>query len=300
MYSFMRKVNIFNFDTFYLTYDEPNKYERFQKVKSQIPLLINVDNIKGFDRAHKECGRLAVTDYVTIIDGDNTLIMNPGEIKVDKRLLNHKQVLSFSSLNSINNLAYGNGGVKCWPKEVLLNMKSHEEAQNKKGATDFCYILPYYQLPHVVTKTNIHLTPYQAFRAGFREGIKMCLNNGVPHNDFYEIFAKKHKQNLYRLKVWCEVGRDVINGDWSIYGARLGAVTILSNPDDYTKIQDYCFLEKLWRSKIQNLNPNTESSKLLKILNKDFFLNIGELSDSQSQAFKKIIHNPRREGLMTL
>jgi len=297
---FNPKKNIFSFDSIYLTYDEPSKNQRYLEVKKSLPRLMNIDGVKGFDRAHKACAKLAQTDYVTIIDGDNTLVSKPKSVNVSSNLFHHKYVLSFSSINSINGLVYGNGGVKCWPKSTLLSMNSHESAKSKKAATDFCYTVPYYQIPMTPTQTNIHLTPYQAFRSGFREGIKMSLIGGLPPQHFSKLFHKYNRHNLYRLKVWSEVGRDVKNGIWSIYGARLGCFTLLTNIEKYQQIQNYTYFEKLWKENISLNDPEKEANILANQLKRNFSLSFGELKENQSKLFKSVIENPRREGPMTL
>ena len=57
------------------------------------------------------------------------------------------KVISWTAKNSINGLMYGNGGIKCWPKQKVLSMRTHENADpdNKSAQVDFCWDLQYIQ-----------------------------------------------------------------------------------------------------------------------------------------------------------
>jgi len=68
-------------------------------------------------------------------------------------------------------------------------------------------------------------SPFQAFRAGYREGVKMALDEGnkVPVEDFQKRIWPK---NYERLLTWCNIGADVENGIWACFGARLGCYDV--------------------------------------------------------------------------
>ena len=63
-------------DVFYLSYDEPNKEERWADIISKFPFAKRVDGSKGIDNAHKECARQSDTDRFITIDGDNIVEEN--------------------------------------------------------------------------------------------------------------------------------------------------------------------------------------------------------------------------------
>jgi hypothetical protein len=295
------KTNIFANDTFYLTYDEPNKLARFKAIQELIPNIKHIDGIKGFDKAHKACARESQTDRLVIIDGDNSLIMSPEKLNISKELIKSNYVLSYSSVNSINGLIYGNGGVKSWPRDLLLNLKSHEESQSEKDAVDFCFTVPYYQIALTPTLSNINITPKQAFRAGYREGIKMCLDKGLPiqylkgSTQLDEIIVKG---NFFRLKTWCELGQDALNGIWGIFGARKGALDLLAKCHQFENIRDYDWFEKEWCEKYQHLDPLQHSINCGKELRDNFNLHFEDISSDHSRRLKKDLCNPRREGPM--
>ena len=103
-----------------------------------------------------------------------------------------------------------------------------EDTDDEEGM-EFCWKLNYIQLNDTFSEVHQTASPFQAFRAGFREGVKMSLDQGkrISPDEFKQ---KIWWQNYNRLQTWCNIGSDVDNGLWAIYGARLGCeMTVLSN-----------------------------------------------------------------------
>ena len=86
-------------------------------------------------------------------------------------------------------------------------------------------------------------TPQQVWRAGFREGVKMSLIEGIKPQDVRSVHAK----NLERLYVWCTVGTDVENGKWAIFGAREGLYKTMCTDWNYVNVRDFEYLNSLWK-----------------------------------------------------
>lgn len=299
-----------DFDVIYLSYDEPNAEKNWAQIKSVIPWAKRVHGIKGFDNAHKECAKNSSTDYFITIDGDNV---------VDKKFLSDihhidlnkikNSVVSFSGKNFINGLIYGNGGIKIWPKNLVLNMKTHENTDNDgKGEIDFCWKINYIQMNNCYSIVYPNETPFQAFRAGFREGIKMSLEQGKkvdPNNLSNEL----HGKNYQRLLIWCTIGADVKNGLWAIYGARLGCYMNYIVDWNETNVRDYDWLNHFWENKVMPyfINDNGKfSRKKLKERIQDLGddlrfrlnMNISEFDETQSKFFKSVYTNPLRTNIM--
>jgi hypothetical protein len=87
--------------------------------------------------------------------------------------------------------------------------------------------------------------PYHAWRAGFREGVKMCLNKGVKPT-VAEFKERVHHRNLDHLTIWHNVGSDVDQGLWSIAGARQGTYMTMLTAWDYKLVQNFDALADLW------------------------------------------------------
>ena len=305
------------FDVFYVCFDEPNRKENWRQIQSIIKNAKKVEGVVGFDKALKTCARSSSTDYFFVIDGDNKIL--------ESRLLNpfglssfqNQWVLSWSSLNSINGLIYGNGGLKFWPKKIALEIKSHENSWEHGDQTDYCFLADYYLVGDYVTETIVNSTAQQAFRSGFREGVKMSLQWGkqVPLNK--ENFETSlGKQNRLRLKVWCQVGADASNGYWAILGARLGLKMNVVDLFDHRMINSYSWIDDLLSAQVLaplgiTLGEQTQSlgfveeklfgkiNELGKILNEHLPLHLKLLEPKESLLFKENFVNPSRSGLLT-
>ncbi len=93
-------------------------------------------------------------------------------------------------------------------------------------------------------------SPRQAFRAGFREGVKMSLNQGgkVDPDNFKKIIWSG---NYKRLITWCSVGADVDNGLWAMYGTRLGCYMTNLTDWDYVNVRDFDYLNNFFENTIR-------------------------------------------------
>ena len=224
------KVVIGDLDVFYISYDEPAKEEHWANLMMKFPFAKRVDGVKGFDNAHKECARQSETSRFISIDGDNIVDEKFFDLEItfpeNTDLAN--SIVSWSAKNMVNGLVYGNGGIKCWPVDLVLEMKTHENAEDETKKVDFCWDLNYIQMNNIYSEVYNAGSPFQAFRAGYREGVKMSLDEGkkVPIEDFKKRIWPK---NYERLITWCNVGADVENGIWACFGARLGCYDINFN-----------------------------------------------------------------------
>ena len=223
-----------DYDIIFLSYDEPNADKNYHDLLNKIPWAKRIHGVEGSDAAHKACAELSETDRFITVDADN--IVDPTFINQDLIFQDHvdlaNSVVSWSGKNIINGLTYGNGGIKCWPKHIVQGMKTHENADpnNKQAQVDFCWDLQYIQQNSCYSDVHNNETPHQAWRAGFREGVKMALNQGAKPSK--EDFLKGHWKNLHRLWIWLMVGADAKNGNWAILGAREGlSMTMLSDWD---------------------------------------------------------------------
>ena len=248
------KLKIAEQDIIYLSYDEPNADKNYADLLTKAPWAKRVHGVKGSDAAHKACAEISETDRFITVDGDNTIrqeFVNQ-VLDFEKHADLSSSVISWCGRNSINGLMYGNGGLKCWPKEYVLNMKTHENADpnNIHAQVDFCWDAQYIQQNSCFSDVHNNTTPKQAWRAGFREGVKLALDRGekISIDDF---FNKNHPKNLNMLYVWMMVGSDVQNGEWAIYGAREGLQMTMLTDWDYTEVRDFEKLDELWGGRDQ-------------------------------------------------
>ena len=209
----MDKVRISDLDFVYISYAEPNKEQNWADLKSKVPWAKRVDNVKGFDSAHKAAAEKADTDFFISVDGDNVLNEKFLLETLDFTKTNSAAVHRWRAQNNVNGLVYGNGGLVGWPKHTCLAMKTHENSETEENKIDFCWGVPHENLHNCYSTTVINATPRQAFIAGYREGGKMSTNKGKPIKA--DQFRSIWKHNLNILSTWCTIGAVVENGKYA-------------------------------------------------------------------------------------
>lgn len=278
-------IDIADLDCIYLSYDEPKKEETWIKIQNMVPWARRVDGVKGSDAAHKAAADASETDRFILIDGDNipdSEFFNL-QLRLDKD--NKDCVFRWKARNHINGLMYGNGGLSCWTKEFVYAMKTHENSDGTEANdVEFCFYPNYWAMNDCYSTTYPNSTPYQAWRAGFREGVKMCLNRGR-RPGLVEFEKNVHQRNYDHLCIWQSVGKDVDNGWWAVYGARLGTwMTMLNKEWDYRDVQDFDKLAQLWEE-FKNDTPE-HCIDIGNQLRQKLSLPIVDMSDDASKFFK--------------
>jgi len=240
-------VDVADLDCVYLSFDEPQKEEFWVKLKNMVPWAVRVDGVKGSDAAHKAAAEASQTERFILIDGDNlpdasffnqTLDLTGEDFD--------KAVFRWRARNNINGLMYGNGGISCWTREFANNMRTHE-ASNGSDDTDveFCFDPLYWAMHDCYSTTYPNGSAFHAWRAGFREGVKMCLDRGSKPNlvDFKQM---AHKRNLDHLSIWHNIGADVEHGQMAMLGARMGTKMLMLDDWDYKLVQDFDALKDVY------------------------------------------------------
>ena len=293
----MSIIRIAEQDIVFLSYDEPNAERNNSDLFEKCPWVKRVHGVKGSDAAHKACPDISQTRYFVTVDADN--IVDPSffnvQIDLNELKLDDTYVFSWCGRNYVNGLMYGNGGLKLWTKEFVYNMKTHEAAEegDDKSSVEFCFSDKYYQLNDCFSTSYTNYTPFQAWRAGFREGVKMSLNEGKRVSDIKTVWW----QNYQRLLVWCNIGLDVDNGIYSLLGARQGCFLTNCTPWDYSNVKDFDYLTELWNSEIKTLSLEQVKDKLVKygdVLKEKLGLEIAEMDADASRFFKTLyVNSPR-------
>ncbi len=293
----MTKIKIVEQDIIFLSYDEPNAEKNYADLLTKAPWAKRVHGVKGSDAAHKACAALSDTEYFVTVDADN--IVDPEflkvEIDLDELKLTKDNVFSWCGRVHVNGLMYGNGGLKLWTKKFVNEMRTHENSDpdDVKGKVEFCFDNRYYQFNDNYSTSYTNASPFQAWRAGFREGVKMSLDQGAKVNDLSRIWW----QNYDRLIIWSSVGADVENGIWSILGAREGCYMTNLTDWDYANVRDFDWLTKHWEEHHQDANPEVKTAQINffgKELRSKCNLEIANLDPAGSKFFKRVYQNTPR------
>jgi hypothetical protein len=190
---------------------------------------------------------------------------------------------------------YGNGGLKLWTRKFVNNMRTHENSDptDVKGLVEFCFDDKYYQFNENYSTSYINGSEFQAWRAGFREGVKMSLDQGAKVTDLRRIWW----QNYDRLLTWCNVGLDVTNGLWSMLGAREGCYMTNCTDWDYSNVRDFEWLTEYWNANHRYADIEIKKTQLKSLgteLREKCKIEVAELDANASRFFKRVYHNTPR------
>ena len=282
-------IDIADLDVIFLSYKEPNKEHNWADLRSKCPWAKRVDGVEGSDAAHKAAGEASSTERFILVDGDNIVDASLFDQQINIESMPPDAVIRWQALNSINGLKYGNGGVSSWTRKFVSEMKTHENSEgDDQSLIEFCFHDQYVAVQECFSTSVINTTDKQAWMAGFREGVKMSLNQGArvsPANFLKDIW----RPNLRNLCIWMSVGADVKNGLWSMYGASQGCTWTSLSEWDHAQTRDFNQLDQIWDQTIIGENDLAESIKQMHTdLNYHLGLNVALLDSDQSKFIKFI------------
>lgn len=283
----MKQVDIADLDCIYLSYDEPQREEFWVRIQNMIPWARRVDGVRGSDSAHKAAAEASTTERFILIDGDNM----PSEKFFNLTLefadpVWQGAVYRWRARNHVNGLMYGNGGLSSWTREFVRNMRTHENTDGREESQiEFCFEPNYWAMHDCYSTTYPNASAFQAWRAGFREGVKMCLVRGA-RPDLNQFRSSVHQRNLDHLTIWHNVGRDVENGIWAMAGSRMGTYMTMLTAWDYRQVQDWAALDELWHT-VKDSDPELLAGRVAEHLVSQLDLPINNLGANESAFFKQ-------------
>jgi len=279
-------VDVADLDCVYLTYDEPRREEFWVQIQNLVPWAKRVDGVKGSDAAHKACADISDTDRFVLIDGDNIPDSSFFNLQLELTDTNRDCVFRWRARNSINGLMYGNGGMSSWTKEFVYAMRTHEATDGQaENDVEFCFYPRYWAMHDCYSTTYPDATPFQAWRAGFREGVKMSLDRGV-RPSLSEFESRVNNRNYDNLCIWQSVGADNENGAWAIMGARHGTYKTMLTDWDYTEVQSFDALQAIWDKEVRDADVVDEAHSYGDHLRRRLGLSIVDMDPAESRFFK--------------
>ena len=176
-------------------------------------------------------------------------------------------------------------------------MRTHENADpnNKHAQVDFCWDAQYIQMNSCYSDVYNNHTPQQAWRAGFREGVKLATDRGLRLSK--EELKNNHWRCLHMLYVWSMIGADVENGLWAVLGARAGLHMTMCTDWDYVQVRDFEYLNSLWQQSFEGIQDvDYEIGEYgIKLINElDIPIAKTPLDAQQSKFFKTVYQYTRQ------
>ena len=228
-------------DVFFLSYDEPFADDNFNILQMFAPNAKRVHGVKGIFDAHQECARQSKTSHFYVIDADAVIeeefsfkFTPQSDRFVYGTVAETECVFVWRSRNPVNDLLYGYGGAKLFPKDKLLAATHwNVDMTTTIGAT----FVPKFQISNT---TAFNTDPFNAWKSAFRECTKLA-SAIIPNGD--------NTDNEYRLKVWCERGANRPFGSYAIQGAQQGrdfGERYQEKPHILGKINDFAWLREMF------------------------------------------------------
>jgi len=180
---------------------------------------------------------------------------------------------------------YGNGGLSSWTRTYVQNMHTHENTDGRtETQVEFCFDPLYWSMHDCYSTTYPNGSAFQAWRAGFREGVKMCLDRGR-RPTVTEFQTRVHQRNLDHLTIWHNIGADADYGYWAMAGARQGTYMTMLTNWDYLQVQNFDALAELWNT-VKDEQPEHVSNNIATELHTQLDLPMHMLTVEASKFFK--------------
>jgi hypothetical protein len=217
------------YDIVFISYNEPNADFNWSTLKSKFPMAKRVHGVKGIHQAHIVAAKQSFTNMIWIVDGDAVITDSfDFGFKAD----NEEFVYVWRSKNPINDLEYGYGGVKLFPRLATINMDVSKPDMTTSISKHFK------PMPDVSNITAFNTDPFNTWKSAFRECTK--LSSKI-------IDRQKEDETNNRLRIWTTVGEDRDYGKYAIMGARSGVKFGSMNKNNLTelkKINDFEWLKQ--------------------------------------------------------
>jgi hypothetical protein len=193
-------------DVVFISYNEPNSEKNWLRVLEKCPNAIRVNGIKGIVNAHKYAAELVTTDMFYVVDGD-AYLTDDWSFEYQPNIFDRDCVHVWRSLNPVNGLEYGYGGVKLLPRQLTLDVDPSCVDMTTSISNRF---KPMTKISNI---TAFNTDEFNAFRSAFRECTKLSSNI---------LKRQLTRESGKRLDIWCTVGADSPFGVWAIKGAIAG------------------------------------------------------------------------------
>jgi len=175
-------------------------------------------------------------------------------------------------------------------------MKTHENAKDKKAEIDFCWTVPHENLHNCYSTTVINAKPQQAWIAGYREGVKMSLDQGkhIPPQNFMRIIQGS---NLRILTTWMTVGADVEYGKYAMLGARMGCYSTTVDSNEFIQIRELDKMADLFANALVEDKVDEDLEVYGNSIRQRIDVPCADFDEHQSNFFKFVMPRPINRGV---
>ena len=233
-------------DVIQISYYEETADENFEILQLFAPHARRVEGVKGIFDAHQAAARIAETSNFYVVDADAIIEetfdfkFSPKSTKLEYGHFPQTDcIYTWRSRNPVNDLLYGYGGVKLFPRKQLIEAKTWNVDMT---TTLGCPFVPPFQISNITAFTT---NPFETWKSAFRECCK--LSSKV-------IDRQKSEETNKRLRIWCTyIEGDPAFGQYALIGAKAGASYGARNknkPDELRLINDFDWLQEKFDANI--------------------------------------------------
>lgn len=218
------------YDITFISYQEPNADENWKHLIDKFPTAKRVHGVKGIHQAHIAAAKKCYTDLFWIVDGDAQIVEN-FDFKFKANQFHTQMVHIWRSKNPVNDLVYGYGGVKLFPRQSTIDMDVNKPDMTTSISKDIVIV------KEISNITAFNTDPYSTWKSAFRECVK--LSSKV-------IDRQKDSETEERLHIWTTVGEDKPFGKYAIEGAKMGkdwGSKYSNDPETLFLINDFNWLK---------------------------------------------------------
>ncbi len=235
-------------DVIQISYHEEQAEENFEILKYYAPHAKRVEGVKGIFNAHQAAAEIAETSHFYVIDADAIIEeefsfnFKPQANKLEYEHIPQTEcVYVWRSRNPINDLVYGYGGAKMFPRKALLKAKDWRVDMTTSIG---CPFVPKFQVSNI---TAFNTNPFDTWKSAFRECTKLA-SSIIKNGDNID--------NEYRLDVWKTRGRNRPFGEYCTMGAKQGAdfgAYYRGNINALNRINDFAWLQQTFTEAVEAL-----------------------------------------------
>lgn len=232
-------------DIIFLSYDEPNANENWQRLRDRFPHAKRVHGVKGIANAHIEAAKKASTTFFYVVDADAEILES---FKFDYKPTVHEEnyVHIWSAFNPATGLDYGYGGVKLFSKKFFSTITTQLDFSTTLAAGIKL-------MPEIACITRFNSDPLRAFRGAFRECAKLyrtVTDQSKP--------KKEHDEARNRLAAWIDPVARCKFREFVAAGAISGLLASKYRPDDLMFINDHELMYQQFNLVFPDIDPQTK------------------------------------------
>lgn len=219
-----------------LSYHEPQAETLFQSLVEKYGSRVkHIKNVRGIVNAHHKAAEMSDTELFYVVDAD-AKILEPFNFDYLPPIEDRRFVHIWRSINPVNGLTYGYGGIKMFakqmfsrPAEQFIDLTTSIATEGTKVMTDISNI------------TAFNTSAESTWRSAFRECTKLASKIIHRTNDL---------ETNFHLDIWTSIGEGEF-GMYCLHGARAGKMfgeKNKNNLSELNRINDFEWLATEFRS----------------------------------------------------